>query len=455
VQLWPYESGNASLWKGDATTYSGKMPAIAIVDSGVENRADFAGKLRASVNLTSLPNNSAGDGRGHGTFVAGIAAGATEYLAGAAPTAPIVSLDVMDDSGTALTSDVIAATQWILDHKGEYDIRVANFSLHSLRPSNFFRDPLDLAVEKLWFNGVVVVAAAGNYGVETGASGVKYAPGNDPFVVTVGALDLGGTTKTSDDVAAPWSAYGYTYDGFAKPELSAAGRYMVGPVPATSSLPKDKPDKVYYGRWMQLSGTSFAAPVVAGTAAQILARHPNWTPDQVKGALMVTARPVPVTPKAAGMGEVNAVRAAQIAYAPNPNRGVEQYLTTAADGSTSFNALAWTDAVKSKSDLAWSDLAWSDLAWSDSNLAAMAWTDLAWSDLAWTDLAWSDLAWSDMAWTDSSIEDAAVGDTLDSSPGYVATDPELEAAAVDPALQLLVEEVPATTDTTTTFTVVP
>ncbi|HEY3181738.1 MAG TPA: S8 family serine peptidase, partial [Gaiellaceae bacterium] len=122
VQLWPYQSGNASLWKGDTTTYSGKMPAIAIVDSGVENRSDFAGKIRASVNLTSLPGNSAGDGRGHGTFVAGVAAGATEYLAGAAPTAPIVSLDVMDDSGTALTSDVISAAQWILDHKGEYNI---------------------------------------------------------------------------------------------------------------------------------------------------------------------------------------------------------------------------------------------------------------------------------------------------------------------------------------------
>jgi Subtilase family len=87
-QLWPFQSGNASLWSADATTYSSKMPAIAIVDSGVENRADWAGKIRASVNLTSLPNNSAGDGRGHGTFVAGIAAGATSYLAGAAPTAP-------------------------------------------------------------------------------------------------------------------------------------------------------------------------------------------------------------------------------------------------------------------------------------------------------------------------------------------------------------------------------
>jgi serine protease AprX len=454
-QLWPYESGNDKLWMGDDATYKGKFPAIAIVDSGVQNRDDFNGRLVASVNLCTLPNNSAGDGRGHGTFVAGIAAGGKDGRAGAAPLAPIVSVDVMDDSGQALTSDVIAGAQWILANKAKYNIRVANFSLHSLRPSNFTTDPLDRAVEKLWFGGVTVVAAAGNYGVAGGPSGVKYAPGNDPFVITVGAVDLAGSTRNWDDAVAPWSAYGYTYDGFYKPEVAAAGRYMVGPVPSGSTIAKERADKLVGSDRIQLSGTSFAAPVVSGTAAQILARHPNWTPDQVKGALMVTARPVPQTPKAAGVGEITATRAAQIAYAPNPNLGIERYLSTAADGSVSFNALAWTDAIKSKSDLAWSDLAWSDLAWSDSNLAAMAWTDLAWSDLAWTDLAWSDLAWSDMAWTDSSIEDAAVGDTLDSSPGYVATDSELAAAAVDPALQLLVEEVPATTDTTTTVVSAP
>jgi serine protease AprX len=462
-QLWPYESGNDKLWAGDQASYNGKFPAIAVVDSGVQTRDDFKGRLVASVNLCTLPNNTVGgDGRGHGTFVAGIAAGGKDGRAGAAPLAPIVSVDVMDDSGQALTSDVIAGAQWILANKAKYNIRVANFSLHSLRPSNFTTDPLDQAVEKLWFGGVTVVAAAGNYGTAGGPSGVKYAPGNDPFVITVGAVDLGGTTRNWDDAAAPWSAYGYTYDGFHKPEVAAAGRYMVGPVPSGSTLAKERADKMVGSDRIQLSGTSFAAPVVAGTAAQILARHPNWTPDQVKGALMVTARPVSETPEAAGMGEVNAVRAAQITYAPNPNRGLQKFLTTnPVDGSTSFNALAWTDMVKSKSDLAWSDLAWSDLAWSDSNLAAMAWTDLAWSDLAWTDLAWSDLAWSDMAWTDSSVEDAVEGDTLaGDADGYNATDPEVAAAAADPALQPLVEEVPAgvvaaTTGTTTTVVSAP
>src|SRR6476646_3458967 len=191
TQLWPYESGNAFLWPGDLSSFLGKAPAIAIVDSGVQNRSDLGNRLVASVNLSTIPGNTANDAgalddeRGHGTFVAGIAAGAAPDLAGAAPGAPIVSIKVMNSQGQAKTSDVISAAQWILDNK--YNIRVANFSLHSSYSTNFYRDPLDQAVEKLWFGGVVVVAASGNYGSATAPSGVLYAPGNDPFVITVGA----------------------------------------------------------------------------------------------------------------------------------------------------------------------------------------------------------------------------------------------------------------------------
>src|SRR5215210_2213395 len=97
--------------------------------------------------MTQLLPNSPGDGRGHGTFVSGLAAAA-------APTARLVAVDVMDDSGKAMTSDVIAAAD---------RIRVANFSLHSARPSSFRTDPLDRAVERLWHGGVVVVTSVGNY----------------------------------------------------------------------------------------------------------------------------------------------------------------------------------------------------------------------------------------------------------------------------------------------------
>src|SRR5439155_22088292 len=185
-------------------------------------------------------------------------------------------------------------------------------------------DPLDQAVEKLWLNGVVVVAAAGNYGTDPVPSGVLFAPGNDPFVITVGATDIGNGNGAGDDSVAPWSAYGYTPDGFSKPDVGAPGRYMVGPVPVGAALTQMKPANVVSPGYMQLSGTSFSGPVVSAAAAMLIAKHPTWTPDQVKGALMVTASPEPgAAPGALGVGNVDLAK--QRTYAktpPNPNAGL-------------------------------------------------------------------------------------------------------------------------------------
>jgi serine protease AprX len=402
TQLWPYASGIAPLWWSPLSS-SYTPTTIAVVDSGIQaDRPDFAGRVLANVNLTTLPNNSPGDGRGHGTFVSGIAAGAAAGYAGGAPNAKLVSLDVMDDSGMARTSDVIAAAQWILANKDTYGIRVANFSLHSTAPSNFYRDPLDQAVERLWFSGVVVVAAAGNYGTTSGPSGVPYAPGNDPFVITVGATDVNGTIWTNDDTIAPWSAYGYTDDGFWKPDISAPGRYVVGPVPPTSTLVAERPDSVTAPGYMKLSGTSFSAPVISGVAAQLLARHPDWSPDQVKGALMETARSLPLVGNyAGGVGEVNAAAAA---FAPpfNPNRALERFVSADSSGGQSFDAVSWLDAAKN--DVSWDSVAWNDVSW----------TDVSWESVAWSDVSLSDVSWEDVAWSDNAQEDAANTDTAGS-----------------------------------------
>src|SRR5258708_7867082 len=216
-------------------------------------------------------------------------AGAGNGSAGAMPNANLLSIDVMNDMGQGTVSDVIRACDWIIANKAKYNIQVANFSLHSASKASVMFDPLDQAVEKLWFSGVVVVAAAGNYGTDPVPSGVLFAPGNDPFVITVGATDIGNGNGAGDDSIAPWSAYGYTPDGFWKPDIGAPGRYLIGPVPATSYLPLTRPDKVTSPGYMQLSGTSFAAPFVSAAAATLRPLNPTWTPYQCKGALMVSA----------------------------------------------------------------------------------------------------------------------------------------------------------------------
>jgi serine protease AprX len=435
-QVWPTAEALRPFY-ADTDQYRSATPTIAIVDSGIDKkRVDFDGGTRVVADhvITQLVPNSPGDGRGHGTFVAGIAAGSGPNYAGAAPAAKLVSLDVMDDNGMARTSDVIAAAQWIFNHRDEYDIRVANFSLHSTVPSNFTEDPLDKAVEKLWFGGVTVVAAAGNYGNPDGPSGVMFAPGNDPFVITVGAVDLDGTVKIRDHDVPSWSAYGYTYDGFRKPEIAAAGRYMVGPVPATASLLAQKPENAVSTGYMRLSGTSFAAPVVSGAAAQILARHPSWTPDQVKGALMKAARYVPEAPPgSAGVGEVNAFRAAMLNRAPNPNLALNAFVVPDPDGGNTpvFDAVSWSDAARS--NYGWDAVSWTDVSWSD-----VSWTDVAWSDVSWSDVTWSDVTWSDvLAAEDVTWEDAAEGEVDPPEGTSTVLTPEEEALAeTDPLLGL-------------------
>src|SRR4051795_5461494 len=439
TQLWPYESGNSQLWAGDLSYYSKSTPTIAIVDSGIQNRADFGSRLLASVNLSTIPGNSSPDDlRGHGTFVAGIAAGAAPDLTGAAPTAPLVSIKVIDQNGQAKTSDIVTAAQWILDNKDKYNIRVANFSLHSSYSTNFYRDPLDQAVEKLWFGGVVVVAASGNYGSATGPSGVNYAPGNDPFVITVGAIDLGNSVRANDDTVAPWSAYGYTPDGFYKPDVAAPGRYMVGPVPAGSSLTVEKASNMVGKDRIQLSGTSFAAPIVAGTAAQMLARHPGWTPDQVKGVLMRTARVVRKDPAPAGVGEITASRAAAASYAPNPNIGLERFLKSVSGGSgQSFDAMSWANSAKS--DMSWNSMSWTSQSWSDLSWSDQSWASMSWADMSWNSMSWTDMSWVDMSWADTSQEDAAEGDDIEGVAGYQADPADIAEAATDPSIAVPVD----------------
>jgi serine protease AprX len=404
TDLWPQAVGVDKLWP----TLQGRKPGdglgaptIAFVDSGIEaGRTDFGDRVLGQVNLSSLPGNSAGDGRGHGTFIAGLAAGSAPKHVGAAPTAGIVSIDVMDDQGMARTSDVIAGAQWILANHDKYNIRVANFSLHSETPSSFRWDPLDKALEQLWFSGVVVVTSAGNEGVDGQQMPVANAPANDPFVITVGALDIRGSTSPDRATVPDWSEWGYTYDGFAKPELGAPGRSLLGPIPAGSTLAQQRPAQLVHspdGLYMRLSGTSLSTPIVSGIAADIVALHPRFTPDQVKGALMRGARPVwRATSFSAGVGEPYAPLAAMYLSPPNPNRALDAFLVPGENDVPTFDDAAWVAALKASPN--WDAGAWND-GWD-----GVAWSLVSWSDVSWSDVSWSDVSWSDVSWTDVSWE---------------------------------------------------
>jgi serine protease AprX len=365
-----------------------QAPAIAVVDSGVDATkvGDFGSRVVANVNFCSTCTDGAVDDEGHGTMVASLAAGAGLYK-GVAQNAPIVNLRTSDATGASKTSDVLAAIDWILQNKTRYNIRVANFSMTSSNTSSFRYDPLDAAVEKLWFNGIVVVAAVGNYGSNGAAMQVSHAPGNDPFVISVGAVETHGTLGAYDDTAAPWSVWGHTLDGFAKPEISAPGRWMIAAVPMKSTLVATAPDRVVAPGYMWMSGTSLSAPIVAGAAAQVLARHPNWTPDQVKGALMVSASKT-AAGAAGGVGEVNASRAAAVSSPPNPQTNLDAFVKTDANGNAYFDGFAWQSAVASSTD-------WSATDWSATDWAATDWSATDWSATDWSATDWSATDWSE------------------------------------------------------------
>ena len=407
-QAWPAAVDAAWAAPPAGTSY----PTIAVVDSGVQSRSEFGSRLLTQVNFVSSGVNSSGDGRGHGTLVASIAANGGGSYAGAEPRANLVSLDVLDDTGAGVVSDVIAACDWILANKDAYNIRVANLSLNA-GGGPFQLDPLNRAVESLWLNGIVVVVAAGNHGTEAGPSETMYSPANDPFVITVGATGTNGTVSTADDYAAPWSAWGYTSEGFFKPEVAAPGRWMRGAVPSTSTMKAQFLERAVGGGNMWMSGTSFAAPVVSGLAATILSKHPQWTPDQVKGALMLGARPpaLSATPGPMGVGVVSSATAVASAGSANPNAGLNQFVSTdPTTGLNSFDGTAWFDTAlqnASWNSASWSSASWSSASWSSASWSSASWSSASWSSASWSSASWSSASWSSASWANNASNEGA------------------------------------------------
>ena len=246
------------------------------------------------------------DTYGHGTHVAGILAGdgtddggQGSDTTGIAYGVSLIDLRVLDQNGMGTDSAVIAAIQRAIALKSVYNIRVINLSLGRPIYGSYTSDPLCQAVEQAWSAGITVVVAAGNLGRNSvngsNGYGTVTAPGNDPFVITVGAMKTMNTASRVDDLVASYSSKGPTmYDHVVKPDIVAPGNLVKATIAPGSTLATLYPSNIVrrltgnYDYFI-LSGTSMAAPVVSGTAAMLLQQDPTLTPDQVKARLMKTA----------------------------------------------------------------------------------------------------------------------------------------------------------------------
>jgi serine protease AprX len=181
-------------------------------------------------------------------------------------------------------------------------------------------------------------------------------------------------------------------------------------VPVTSTLYAERPDHIVEPGYMELSGTSFSAPIVSGIAALILGKHPEYTADQVKGALMLGAKPMPqASSLSEGVGEVNAARSVDILNPPNPNKSLDAFIATdPITGALVFNTASWAD--KAKADASWADASWADASWATASWSAASWADASWADASWATASWADSATAAASWADLSLGSASWAD---------------------------------------------
>jgi serine protease AprX len=315
--------------------YDGTGVGVAVIDSGVSpshddlmNLSSGAQRVDRFVDLVN-GRETAYDDYGHGTHVAGIVAGngfdSSGARSGIAPGARLIVLKVLDGAGQGHISDVIAAFDYVVSNKNALNIRIVNLSVATGVYESYNTDPLTLAAQRAVTAGIVVVAAAGNNGrSSTGTTqyaGVT-APGNAPWVLTVGGSSHMGTMNRADDTIAAFSSRGPgAIDYGAKPDIVAPGvgieslsdpnswmygaksRGLLNGTVPTSYLP-----------YLSLSGTSMSAPVVTGTVALMLQANPSLTPNEVKAILQYTAEVYQgYDPLTQGAGFVNAKGAVDLA----------------------------------------------------------------------------------------------------------------------------------------------
>ncbi|HLO01723.1 MAG TPA: S8 family peptidase [Symbiobacteriaceae bacterium] len=285
---------------------TGAGVTIAFVDTGIYPHPDLRTRLVGWIDLVRGRLNPYDD-NGHGTHVAGCAAGdgssSGGRYRGMAPRALLVGVKVLDRLGAGRLSVMLTGIDWVIRNRARYAIRILSLSLGGRAMGHAADDPLAIAVERAWQAGLTVVTAAGNSGPE---SGTIASPGIAPSVITVGAMDDRESARRADDVLAPFSSRGPTVEGRVKPDLLAPGVGITSLRAPRSLIDKQQPES-RVGEWYAtLSGTSMATPIVAGLVALLLEKEPELEPDGVKARLMETAEDWGLQPTEQGAGYLDA-----------------------------------------------------------------------------------------------------------------------------------------------------
>jgi serine protease AprX len=367
---------------------------VGVLDTGIATSGDLAGRVVASADLSG--EWSFTDSYGHGTFMAGLIAGSGQAggPAGVAPGADLVDLKVAGADGATTLGQVLAALQLADAARDRFNLRVLNISLGA-PADDPATAPLTEAVERLWADGITVVAASGNEG------GGTEAPGLDPYVLTVGAVDGAGAVPA-------WSSRGTDFAGRAKPDLVAPGVGLVGLRAPGSTIDLANPSARVGDHYFRGSGTSMSTAVVAGAAALVAAEHPDWGPDRIKAALTGSADPIGQPGSGAGALDLGAalgtgtvppanadlfpLRTVGRAGAPRDPEAAHG-LDWRADGA---DGLRWAPATGLPGETPGADdtAAWTAHPWLSGGWTAASWASKSWAAQQWLARVWAARRWA-------------------------------------------------------------
>jgi serine protease AprX len=420
------------LW---ARGIDGRGTTVALLDTGVHaTHPDLAGRVIHCEDLSHEAGTEAhcADTFGHGTFMAGLIAGdgtaSNGKYTGAAPAAEIVSVKAAGYDGATDVSTVLAGIQWIVAHKDAYDIRAMNLSLGTDSSQDYRLSPLNYAVERAWASGIVVVVSAGNSG--PGAATVMK-PGDDPFVITVGASDDRGSMATGDDYVPVFSSRGPTRaNGLAKPDLVSPGVHTVSlRSPGSAIDQRYGATAAVDGHYFKGTGTSMATATVTGVVAQMLQDEPGLTPDQVKHRLTSTARGIAesdVMRKGAGL--VDAYSAATSTSTASANQGLAystglgllegdrgsagvEIVTPLGQLFLQGEFVAQTDPERISPTnpaglVPWAGATWKADGWDAESWAGATWKSGDWAGATWKGATWKATVWDGATWKGATWKNA-------------------------------------------------